>query len=84
MVPFLFAAGAMQYPVKKFLAALFIGRIARYTTLAFLAAHYGRQIILLLRHGHALLLATVGLLITIAGITFVLLRSAKSSKPAEG
>jgi len=69
---------------KKFLVALFLGRIARYTTLAFLAAHYGRHIILLLRHGHPLPLATIGLLITIAGVTFVLLRRAKSSKPAEG
>src|SRR6266852_1537140 len=36
MVPFLFVAGAMQYPVRKFLAALTLGRIARYMILAYL------------------------------------------------
>src|SRR5580658_8053536 len=30
MVPFVLAAGAMQYPMKKFLAAFTIGRIVRY------------------------------------------------------
>src|SRR5712692_9986460 len=44
MLPFLFAAGTMQYPVRKFLLALTLGRIVRYTLLAFLAARYGRQI----------------------------------------
>jgi membrane protein DedA with SNARE-associated domain len=45
MVPFLFAAGAMQYPVRKFLAALTAGRLVRYTILAFLAQKYGRHIL---------------------------------------
>jgi membrane protein YqaA with SNARE-associated domain len=45
MVPFLFAAGALQYPVKKFLIALTLGRLARYAILAYLGARYGRQIL---------------------------------------
>ena len=45
MVLFLFAAGAMQYPVGKFLAALTTGRLVRYTALAFLAQKYGRHIL---------------------------------------
>ncbi len=45
IVPMLLAAGALQYPPRKFLAALAIGRGARYTILAFLGAHYGRAII---------------------------------------
>jgi membrane protein YqaA with SNARE-associated domain len=44
MVLFMFAAGAMQYPVRKFLAALTAGRLVRYTILAFLAQKYGRHI----------------------------------------
>ena len=44
MVPFLMAAGAAQYPLKKFLAALTMGRLARYLILAFLAARYGTQL----------------------------------------
>ncbi len=53
MVPFLLAAGAMQYPPRKFLAALTLGRISRYMILAYLAARYGRQIIAFIaEHGH--------------------------------
>ena len=35
----------MQYPVKKFLFALSLGRAVRYTLLAFMAARYGRSVI---------------------------------------
>lgn len=45
IVPMLLAAGALQYPKKKFVAALSVGRAARYTILAFLGAHYGRHIV---------------------------------------
>ncbi|HKN33344.1 MAG TPA: VTT domain-containing protein [Terriglobales bacterium] len=45
IVPFLLAAGALQYPRKKFLASLAFGRAVRFTIVGFLAAHYGPQII---------------------------------------
>lgn len=45
IVPMLLAAGALQYPTKKFLAALTVGRGIRYTILGYLGAHYGRSII---------------------------------------
>ena len=48
MVPFLIAAGAMQYSRNKFLIALAIGRGIRFTILAALGAFYGRQIITLI------------------------------------
>ena len=48
MVPFLLVAGALQYSVKKFLVALTLGRIVRYSLLAWLAAHYGRHILSLI------------------------------------
>ncbi len=41
----LLAAGALQYPTRKFLAALALGRSIRYTILAYLGAHYGRNIV---------------------------------------
>ena len=44
IVPFLLAAGAMQYSRKKFLAALTVGRGARYTILAGLGSLYGHKI----------------------------------------
>lgn len=44
-VPFLVAAGAMQYPPKKFLGALSLGRGIRYSIAAGLGYHYGRHIL---------------------------------------
>jgi membrane protein YqaA with SNARE-associated domain len=44
-VPFLLAAGAMQYSPKKFLGALTLGRGIRYTIAAGLGFHYGRHIL---------------------------------------
>jgi membrane protein YqaA with SNARE-associated domain len=44
-LPFLIAAGAMQYSQKKFLAALVLGRGIRYCILAYLGFHYGRHIL---------------------------------------
>jgi membrane protein YqaA with SNARE-associated domain len=44
-VPFLLAAGALQYPPKKFVASLMVGRGVRYSIAAFLGFHYGRSIL---------------------------------------
>ncbi len=45
IVPFLLAAGAMQYSRKKFVAALALGRAVRFTIVAGLGAIYGRHIV---------------------------------------
>src|ERR1035438_1323444 len=45
IVPMLLAAGAMQYPTKKFLAALAVGRGIRFAILAYLGYHYVRHIV---------------------------------------
>lgn len=45
IVPMLLAAGALQYPTRKFLTALAVGRGVRYTMLAYLGVHYGRHIV---------------------------------------
>ena len=45
IVPILLAAGAMQYPTRKFLTALAVGRGVRFTILAYLGFHYGRHIV---------------------------------------
>jgi membrane protein YqaA with SNARE-associated domain len=44
-VPFLVAAGAMQYSKAKFLGALILGRAVRYSIAAFLGFHYGIHIL---------------------------------------
>ena len=45
IVPMLLAAGALQYPSKKFLTALTVGRGMRYIILAYLGYQYGRHIV---------------------------------------
>lgn len=80
MVPFLLAAGAMQYPARKFLAALALGRISRYLILSYLASLYGRQIIeFLADHGHPAVVAIVMLLLAVAAATFYFWEGKKST-----
>jgi membrane protein YqaA with SNARE-associated domain len=82
MIPFLFAAGAMQYSVKKFLVALTLGRIVRYSLLAFLAARYGRQMLTFIsQHGHPVLLAVIGLIVA-AVLVLVVILARKRKKHA--
>jgi membrane protein YqaA with SNARE-associated domain len=45
IVPFLLAAGALQYSRKKFVAALALGRAVRFMIVAGLGAIYGRHIV---------------------------------------
>ncbi|HYK50331.1 MAG TPA: VTT domain-containing protein [Terriglobales bacterium] len=45
IVPFLLAAGALQYSRKKFVAALALGRAVRFIIVAGLGAIYGRHIV---------------------------------------
>jgi membrane protein YqaA with SNARE-associated domain len=81
MVPFLLAAGAMQYPVKKFLIALTLGRISRYLILAYLAARYGRHIIAFIaEHGHPVAVAIIVLLISSAAVLYYFWGGSKRRK----
>ena len=45
LVPVLMAAGVMQYPAKKFLAALALGRGIRFLVVAYLGMLYGTEIV---------------------------------------
>ncbi len=69
---FFAAAGALNYPSRKFITVVATARAGRYFSLAALAAHYGRHFIRLVRHptqhpGWLLLLGClVGLLATAA------------------
>ena len=68
LVPFLIAAGALQYSQKKFLTALVTGRAVRYSIVAALGVHYGRPILAFFRHyDKAAILVLVGLAV-IGGI----------------
>ena len=83
LVPFVLAAGAMQYSVKKFLVAMALGRIVRYSILGYLAARYGRKMLpFLLQHGHPAIAAVLGLAVT-AGLAYLVYRGIKSKKRAK-
>ena len=68
IVPFLLAAGAMQYSRKKFLAALAIGRAIRFIIIAGLGAIYGRQIVAFFSKYYKPALATLIALAVFAGV----------------
>jgi membrane protein YqaA with SNARE-associated domain len=84
MVPFVIAAGALQYSTKKFLAAMTLGRIARYCILAYLGAVYGRRIFdVVLAHGKVALGVTV-VVAAIVGVVLFLMRSKKKGEGLAG
>jgi membrane protein YqaA with SNARE-associated domain len=77
MVPFVIAAGALQYSTKKFLLAMTLGRIVRYCILAYLGAVYGRKIFaVVLAHGEVTLAVTIGLTVVVA-LGFVIMKFRK-------
>ena len=77
LFPVVVTAGATRYSITKFLTALTLGRIVRYTILAFLAAHYGGQILSVIsRHGYVVLFAAVGLVV-LGFVLFLLVRQHK-------
>jgi membrane protein YqaA with SNARE-associated domain len=62
IVPVLMAPGILEYPTRKFIAALTVGRGLRYLALAYLAHVYGEQIIgFLTRYETPLLYALLSL-----------------------
>src|ERR1700674_2166663 len=67
-VPFLLAAGAMQYSRKKFLGALVLGRGVRYTIVAGLGALYGRHIVRFFAKYDKLALAVLIVLAVVGGV----------------
>jgi len=80
MVPFLIAAGAMQYSRNKFLAALATGRAIRFTILALLGAFYGRQIVsLITSHAEPILIGFIAAAVALG--LFILYRY-KRGKPS--
>lgn len=72
LVPVLLAAGAMQYPRKKFLGALTLGRSVRYLLVAGLGTLYGDAIVSFFsRYYMAALLTLIGLAVVGGIVTLV-------------
>ncbi len=67
IVPFLLAAGALQYSRRKFVAALALGRAVRFTIVAGLGAIYGRHIVRFFSRYYMPALLTLIALAVIAG-----------------
>jgi membrane protein YqaA with SNARE-associated domain len=84
IVPFLLAAGAMQYSRQKFLAALTLGRAVRFTILASLGAKYGSHIVRFFAEYYKPALAIlVGLAVLGAAMTLVTYYKNRGKKPAK-
>jgi membrane protein YqaA with SNARE-associated domain len=83
LVPFLIAAGAMQYSQKKFLGALFLGRAIRYSIVAALGVHYGRPILAFFaRYNKVAVLVLVGLALIGSAFTLAGYLRSRKSKPS--
>jgi membrane protein YqaA with SNARE-associated domain len=83
-VPMLMAAGALEYPRRKFLGALALGRVVRYTLLAYLGHLYGRSILQwLTRYYRPLLYSLIGLAVVGALVGLYLWRQRRKDKDPE-
>jgi membrane protein YqaA with SNARE-associated domain len=84
LVPVLLAAGAMQYPRRKFLSALAAGRGVRYFIVGGLGALYGNSIVAFFSRYYKLALLILVSLALIGGVVtlFGYRRSRSRHKPA--
>ena len=72
MVPFIVAAGALNYPRNRFLMALTLGRAVRFSVFAYLASIYGRHILRFFKkHYVTLLIGLVALVVVVAVAVFI-------------
>src|SRR5579872_3712140 len=84
MVPFVLTAGAMEYPPKKFLAALTSGRAIRFAIVAWLASIYGKSILGFLQRYYQPILWTLVALAVLGGMgAFWFYRSQKAKAKAQ-
>jgi|SRR6185312_789938 len=70
---FLLAAGLFRYPVRKFYAAVFLGRSIRYFLIVAIAAHYGKHIVRYFRHPQRYLLPSLIVTVALAGVTIAIM-----------
>lgn len=81
--PFLLGAGAMNYPLKKYLLAFTAGRAIRFTLIAYLASLYGRSLLNLLTEHYVQILIGLIVLAAIGGLIFMIYRSRRKRKDEE-
>jgi undecaprenyl-diphosphatase len=71
---FFVAAGTLRFPIRRYLAAVLAGRAFRYSLVGWIASHYSRRIIRVLRHPDRYLAITLGItaVLVVLGIAAVL------------
>src|SRR5271166_4621692 len=85
IVPFLLTAGALQYPRRKFLTALALGRAARYTVVAYLGSIYGHRVFHWLgRYYQPVLYTLIALAVVGGALGGLYLWRRERKKPARG
>ena len=84
IVPFLLAAGALQYSRRKFVLALALGRGVRFTIVAGLGAIYGRHIVRFFSRYYKPALFTLIGLAVVAGIVSLIQYYRYKSRVATG
>ncbi len=82
--PFLLGAGAMDYPLKKFLAALCLGRLIRFSIVAYLASLYGKKVLGFFAENYKPVLITFVILIAVGIIGFLIYRKRQKSLGSSG
>ena len=84
MSAFIIAAGALQYPLKKFIAAVSLGRAARYALVGYLASRYGHVLIhALYRYYKPLLIFAITVGVVGALVAWYYLKRARNKKKQE-
>lgn len=66
--PFLLGAGAMDYPLKKYLLALTAGRAIRFTLVAYFGSRYGQQVFSFFAENYMTILIAFIIAMVLAGI----------------
>ena len=77
--PFILGAGVFKLNVKRFVAAIFIGRCARYLIEGWLAIRFGKEATAIIqRHGLKVLIAVVAVFVVSLAFKFYRLRSRRA------
>jgi membrane protein YqaA with SNARE-associated domain len=79
-VPFLLGAGVLNYPMKRFVSALVLGRVIRFFTLAYLASILGPRLLDLFRDDFGVALIVFFILVGMAVAIVLLVRSRRGKK----
>jgi len=66
--PFFLAPGILKYPLRKFLAAVALGRLVRYSILTYLGSIYGRTVLHWMRHYYRPVLYSLLVLVVVGAL----------------